>query len=194
MLNFLEWPEIGSGAERVCYRNPYDPSRCIKVSKKSKSKQTRRELNYYGYLSKRDVSYSHIPNFYNKVDEGDYLGLEMEFVCNPDGRSAPDLHKFLKRPLSNKDVIAIQAALAELKRYLIINNIVPCDLVLSNFLVLSQPEGLKVMMVDGLGSAELFPLANYIRFLGKKKIERKWQKFMVERINPTIEEYLNVCN
>ncbi|KOO12616.1 hypothetical protein AKJ18_23005, partial [Vibrio xuii] len=82
MLDFLNWPIVGSGAERVCYRDPKDPLRCIKVSKKGQSKQTRRELKYYEYLAKRQVSYSHIPKFYRRVDEGDYIGLEMEYVCN----------------------------------------------------------------------------------------------------------------
>lgn len=189
MLEFLNWPIIGSGAERVCYRDPNDPARCIKVSKKAQSKQTRRELKYYQYLATKNISYSHIPQFYRTVDEGDYIGLEMEYVCNPDGESAPDLHKYLKRPLTDEEIDAFYLALEQLKQYLITNNVVPCDLVMSNFLVLTLPEGIKIMMVDGLGGAEVIPFANYIPYFGRRKIERKWKKFMVERINPTIEEY-----
>lgn len=189
MLEFLNWPIIGSGAERTCYRDPNDPLRCIKVSKKAQAKQTLRELKYYELLAKRQVSHSHIPKFYRKVDEGDYIGLEMEYVCNSNGESAPDLHKFLKRPLSETEITAIYQALEQLKCYLLTNNIVPCDLVLSNFLVLTQPKGIKIMMVDGLGGAELLPIANYIAYFGRQKIERKWVKFMAERITPTIEEF-----
>ena len=169
MLDFLNWPVIGSGAERTCYHDPSDPLRCIKVSKKSQSKQTRRELKYFEYLAKRKVSYAHIPQFYREIDEGDYIGLEMEFICNLDGSSAPDLHKYLKRPLTEAEISEFYRALEELKQYLISNNIVPCDLVLSNFLVLNLSEGIKIMMVDGLGGAELFPFGNYIRYFGDRK-------------------------
>lgn len=189
MLEFLNWPAIGQGAERVCYRNPENPYRCVKVSKKSQSKQTRRELKYYRYLARRQVSYAHIPEFYSKVDEGDYLGLETEFVCNHDGSIAPNISYYLRQPLSANEVDDFYQAIEELKQYLIANNIVPCDLVLSNFLVTRQPDGIKVMMVDGLGGAELFPVSNYISYFGRQKIERKWRKFMTERVIPEVEKY-----
>ena len=189
MPEFLNWPIIGAGAERTCYRDPSDSLRCIKVSKKTQAKQTQRELKYYQFLAKHQVSYSHIPKFYRKVDEGDYIGLEMEYVCNPNGESAPDLHKYLKRPLTDEEIDAFYLALEQLKQYLITNNVVPCDLVMSNFLVLTLPEGIKIMMVDVLGGAEVIPFANYIPYFGRRKIERKWIKFMVERIKPTIEQH-----
>ncbi|MCG6221664.1 YrbL family protein [Vibrio diabolicus] len=187
MLEFLNWPTIGEGTERVCYRDPRNPHRCIKVSKKKQSKQTRRELEYYRYLEKRQVSYAHIPKFYNKVDEGGYVGLEMEFVCDHDGAVSPNISQYLQQPLSADEVDAFYLALERLKNYLIANNIVPCDLVLSNFLVTRQLSGIKIMMVDGLGGSELFPFSNYISYFGRQKIERKWHKFMAERVIPKVE-------
>ncbi|PML79731.1 YrbL family protein [Enterovibrio norvegicus] len=189
MLEFLTWPIIGSGQERVCYRDPNDPLRCVKVSKKEQSKQTRRELSYYQYLASRDISYSHIPKFYKKVDEGEYIGLEMEFICNPDGSNAPDLYNYIKLSLSEKEVENLYHSLEKLRIYLIENNIVPCDLVLSNFLVQTLPDGVKIVMVDGLGGAEFIPLSNYIAYFGKRKINRKWGKFLDERVIPKIKKH-----
>lgn len=187
MLEFLNWPIVGSGSERICYRDPYNPLRCIKVSKKTQSKQTRRELKYYKYLEKRKISYLHIPKFYRQIDEDELIGLEVEFICQQNGERAPDLHEYFKKPLTEHEITNFYKALEKLKRYLVTNNIIPCDLVLSNFLVLTTPEGIKITLVDGLGGAELFPISNYFPVLGRRKIERKWKKFLLERIEPAIE-------
>ncbi len=189
MLEFLNWPIIGKGTERVCFRDPSNSRRCIKVSKKNQSKQTRRELKYYQYLSKRQIPYTHIPKFYKEVDEGDYLGLEMEFVCNQDGSTSLNISQYVQQSLAATEVDEFYEALNKLKNYLIANNIVPCDLVQSNFLVTRHPNGIKVVMVDGLGGAELFPFSNYVPYFGRQKIERKWRKFMTERVIPEVEKY-----
>lgn len=189
MLEFLDWPEFGKGTERTCYRNPQVPDRCIKISKKSEAKQSRREIKYYRFLDKRGVSYAHIPKFYHEVDEGDYLGLEMEFVCNSDGSGAPNLYQYLQNPLTEEQLKTFHQELEKVKQYLLDNNIVPCDLVANNFLVTEQPKGIKIIMVDGLGSTELIPLSNYFPYFGRRKIERKWEKFMRERVLTVIEKF-----
>lgn len=189
MLEFLNWPEFGKGTERTCYRNPETPDRCIKVSIKSQSKQSRREIKYYQFLAKRKVSYEHIPKFYREVDEGDYLGLEMEFVCNADGSGSPNLHQYLQQPLTPEQLSTFLQELEKVKHYLIDNNIVPCDLVANNLLVTAQRDGIKIIMVDGLGGTELIPLSNYFPYFGRRKIERKWDKFMRERVMTAIEQF-----
>lgn len=184
MKDFTQWPVIGRGNERVCYQNPDDPSRCVKVSRKEKSKQSQREIRYFQYLVKRQVAFTHIPRFYSVIQTDRYLGLEQERVLDSQGKQPPDLYHYLCQPLSNKQQREFWLAMDMLKDYLIRYNIIPCDLVMSNMLVVEGIDKTKVIMIDGFGGAEWIPIANYVRFLGKRKIERKWQKFVEDFITP----------
>lgn len=189
MQDFTQWEVIGRGAERVCYLNPDDPTRCIKVSHKSQAKQSRREIHYLHYLYKRGVAFAHIPAFYRIVETDEYIGMEQERIMNPSGLQPLDLRHYLQQPLSTEQQNAFWQAIQQLKEYLIENNVIPCDLVMSNMLVLEQGESIKIMMIDGFGDAAWFPIANYVRYFGQRKIERKWTKFIERMLQPHFEQY-----
>ncbi|GHX99871.1 hypothetical protein VCSRO161_2721 [Vibrio cholerae] len=124
MKDFTQWPVIGRGNERVCYQNPDDPSRCVKVSRKEKSKQSQREIRYFQYLVKRQVAFTHIPRFYSVIQTDRYLGLEQERVLDSQGKQPPDLYHYLCQPLSNKQQREFWLAMDMLKDYLIRYNII----------------------------------------------------------------------
>lgn len=184
MQDFTQWKVIGRGDERVCFQNPDDPTRCIKVSRKHKAKQSRREIRYLQYLLKRGVAFTHIPAFYQVIETDDYIGMEQELVTNPSGTPPLDLRYYLEQPLNTDQQAAFWQAMQSLKDYLLEYNVIPCDLVMSNMLVVEDDNQIKVMMIDGFGGAELIPLANYIRYFGKRKIERKWREFMERTLKP----------
>lgn len=188
MTDFTKWPVIGRGNERVCYQNPDDPSRCIKVSRKGRAKQSVREIRYFQYLVKRNIAFTHIPRFYAVVQTDEYLGIEQERVLDSQGNQPPDLRHYLRHPLSDRQQKAFWQAMVTLKEYLLQYNVIPCDLVMSNMLVIEENEHTKVIMIDGFGGAEWVPLANYSRFLGHRKIERKWRKFINERLTPYFQQ------
>lgn len=84
MPDVSEWKVIGRGDERICYQHPDDPARCIKLSRREKSKQTRRELRYFGFLRRRGVPFTLIPEFFGVVKDEEYIGIEQQLVL--DGR------------------------------------------------------------------------------------------------------------
>ncbi|MEZ8088214.1 YrbL family protein [Vibrio sp. 1S139] len=182
MQDFLNWPVIGRGSERTCYLDPKDPNRCIKVSHRDKSKQTKREVAYLEKLKKNNIDFTHLPQYYGVIDCGDYIGIIQEVVRNDNGDIASDLRHYLKRNRSEKELSFLQDGLNELKGYLKENNIIPSDLVLSNILVLEKKESIKLVLIDGYGSTELFPLSNYLPLVGRRKIERKWNKFKTSKL------------
>jgi hypothetical protein len=63
-------------------------------------------------------------------------------------------------------------------------SVVPCDLVMSNLLVIERPDATTVMLIDGLGASEFIPLPEYVPWLGRRKIRRKWAKFMAKTVKP----------
>ena len=54
-------------------------------------------------------------------------------------------------------------------------NIISRDISANNLLYKreTETEG-KLIIIDGLGNAELIPLSNYFNYLAQKKIIRKW--------------------
>lgn len=184
--DFSDWEVIGKGTERVCYKHPDDPRRCVKLSPKSNSKQTHREIRYLNFLKKRGVPFTFIPEFYQVVETKDFIGMEVELVSNRDGTRALNLEYYLMAHHSPVDIGAFKQALEELKAYLLEFNVIPCDLLLSNMLVVEEEEGIRVRLIDGYGAAEFLPFSNYLPVVGRRKIQRKWDKFINNIIEPCI--------
>lgn len=67
------------------------------------------------------------------------------------------------------------------------NNIICCDLSTSNILKVKNEKVEKLVVIDGFGYSELVPLCEYVRLIGRKKIERQWDK-LENRILIWLEE------
>ncbi|EEO28025.1 YrbL family protein [Oxalobacter paraformigenes] len=192
MTDYTNWPLIGQGEERSCYLNPDDPTRMAKFSPIRQSTQTRREIRYFNTLIKKGVPFDFIPRYYGEIHEKDRLGIEQEFIADePDSfRAAPTVSDYVSRSLTAEEIAEFRKAYFQLKDYLLRWNVIPANLAISNVVVSKTPSGLRLVMVDGVGGTELIPLANWFRFLGKRKIERKWVK-LTRRLN-AINSRLNL--
>ena len=188
MEDFTQWREVGRGDERVCYENPNDPMRCVKGSRKEKCKQSKREIRYFQYLVKRDVPFIHIPEFYGVVETDTLIGIDQQLIKSPSGDQPLDIRHYLKLQLSKAEQEEFWQALAELKGYLLKYNVIPCDLVMSNILIVKEKDGIRSVMVDGFGATEFLGLSNYFRYIGRKKIERKWKRFIDDMVLPHFRE------
>lgn len=186
MRSLTECTIIGRGDERICYQHPDDPARCIKLSRREKAKQTRRERRYFRRLKRRGVPFTLIPEFYGAVEMGDMIGIEQELVLEDRGALPPDVRKYLARPLTPEQIKRFQAGLDALRAYLLAYNVVPCDLVMSNLMVIERDDATTVLLIDGLGASEVIPLPEYIPWLGRRKIRRKWDRFMAKAVTPHV--------
>ncbi len=183
MIDYTAWPVIGKGMERTCYLNPDDPSRLVKISLDGNTRQTEREIRYFRFLMNRGVPFDHIPQFYGEVHGDGFIGFEQEYVRDfhiPESESSPAmaLLSYLSSPLSQEQTEELQAALDELKAYLLRYNIIPSDLDVDNIVIKRVPSGIRLILIDGFGSTELIPASNFFRFIGNRKIIRKWEKFL----------------
>ena len=183
MIDYTAWPVIGKGMERTCYLNPDDPSRLVKISLDGITRQTEREIRYFRFLMNRGVPFDHIPQFYGEVHGDGFIGFEQEYVRDfhiPESESSPAmaLLSYLSSPLSQEQTEELQAALDELKAYLLRYNIIPSDLDVDNIVIKRVPSGIRLILIDGFGSTELIPASNFFRFIGNRKIIRKWEKFL----------------
>lgn len=191
MRDFTQWEVIGKGRERTCYQDPDDKSRCIKVSSKGNAKQSLKEIKYFSLLNKKSCPFTHIPKIYSVIDQDDLIGLEQEIILDNSGSISKTLHFYLLEERTDEEMKSFYEQLAIFKGYLVENNIVPSDLVMSNLLVRQSLDSLKIYMIDGFGAAEFIPLSNYIPWLGRRKIERKWEQFMKKLLNPSVKKHQN---
>ncbi|MDY7116105.1 YrbL family protein [Halomonas sp. SSL-5] len=184
MPDVRNWKIIGRGDERICYQHPDDPGRCIKLSRREKAKQTRRELRYFSGLRRRGVPFTLIPEFFGVVEDEGLIGIEQQLVLDDRGKLPPNVAEYLAKPLTPQQVSRFWAGLEALQAYLLAYNVVPCDLVLSNLLVIERADTTTVILIDGLGVSELIPLPEYVPWLGRRKIRRKWARFMEKTVKP----------
>ena len=169
---------LGRGAERFCYENLDNPFTCLKVSKKTLCKQTKREVAYFRFLEKRNIHPSFMPKFVALHETEDSYVLEQEYFRTVGTTQVLTVQKYVS--LATCEVLkVVDKLLDDVKNEMIYFNIIVCDLRTTNFLVLVENDVPKrVVIIDGYGSPEFIPLPNWIPFLGKLKIERHWKKLM----------------
>lgn len=165
---------IASGTERFCFVNPENPDQLLKLSRKTRCKQTKRELRYFQFLQKKKVPFLYLPTFYKAVNTADFCGFVQQTVRNKNGDLAPSLHQYL----STGEKINKQQ-LSDLFCYLYHYNILPCDLNQHNILVQTK-ETQKLILIDGLGCTDFMPLAQFWPWWGRRKIVRKFIRFIQE--------------
>lgn len=177
---------IGRGTERMCFRAPSDPRCIVKISPQTRAKQTLREIDYFRFLQKQNVPFNHIPEFKGEVRVKGYVGFEQAAVLDGnDSVSKPllsYLHMYCIPGRREKEIF--KNLLIELYQYMYKYNITPCDLNLNNILLNISKDSYKLVLVDGVGSPFLIPIGQYVKPLGRKRLERKWKQFAKRDILP----------
>lgn len=177
---------IGRGTERMCFRSPSDPRCIVKISPKKHAKQTLREIDYFRFLQKQNVPFHHIPEFKGEVRVKGYVGFEQAAVLDGNDSVSKPLLFYLNMcgnpGRREKDIL--KKLLTELYQYMYKYNITPCDLNLNNILLNVSKDSYKLVLVDGVGSPFLIPIGQYVKPIGRKRLERKWRQFVKRDILP----------
>lgn len=194
MTDYTTWRVIGQGTERTCYQNPEDPTRCVKIIRKSRFKQTLREISYFRYLKNKGIPFDHLPRFYSKIAGEGFIGIEQELIRDtavsgePAGTftphthlqtvSSPTIRTWLSKPRSPQQIQSFWTALDELKSYLLRYNVLALGIDYNNVVVQNTDRGIRMVLIDGVYDTEWIPVSKYFRFFGKRKIMRRWKRFM----------------
>ena len=171
---------IGRGTERFCYENLLNANTCYKISSLNLCKQTQREIRYLTRLMKTGNYPNFLPKFYGGFVTNDFIGIEQEYLKSSSDTIAISVRDFLKQASENQIVDLerrfLKVKKEQLLRCIVINDMRPCN----TFVLLRKYDQsiFRIVFIDGFGATELLPLAEYIPILGKRKIERNWQKFM----------------
>jgi len=169
---------IGAGQERICYQHPDDDSKVVKIQIGDSDKQTRRELALYASLKRRGMNdFEHIPGFHGSVQTNLGSGFVVDRIADFDGQISRSLWWHFER---GYPVAEFLPYLEDLRRYLLDNRIVfSVDMGRYNILFqkLSSSRA-RLVVIDGLGNHTSINWLDNIDFLARRKIRRRWQRFI----------------
>lgn len=191
---------FSEGGNRWCYVHPNNPSRCLKVLKTGRVEQLRARASWYKRLrsaryfddnlreadahnqpaitSGRETVWQHLSRWYGLVDTSLGVAAETELILSR-GSVAPTLeHYLIEQGMTEAMQIAIDQFETWLRKTLLLTkNILPHNLV-----VQETPSGLRLVIIDGIGSSSFFKLPELSNYFARLYIERRIQR-MHTRIN-----------
>ena len=190
-LDKIKGPKLGKGMDKDVYLHSQNPDRCLKICPKNRTNATKREIEYFKFLKKRNIHASFIPEFYGAFEGNDYIGFEQECYLDKTRGGEYDsvvfLNQYIRDPNSN--LSEIKQMLDDLKAAMIRHNVIICDLHGDNIFCVVKGSSVRFVVIDGYGSPEFIPFPKYLRFFGKLKIERQWKK-LLSRLEPAFNSRL----
>jgi hypothetical protein len=179
MLKLESSALIGRGLRRECYFHPEDENKCIKIVVAGDHKETLREQSYYRLLAKRNIAWERLARFYGNVETNLGEGAVFELIRDYNREVSKTLvHYFSTDKKIGRNDRYLCHALRELKRYLLKWNIVTISLKPQNIVFKKTNEsGGFLVIIDNIGNSDFIPICNYVNWMAKRKIHRKWQRF-----------------
>jgi PhoP regulatory network protein YrbL len=172
---------IARGGERIVYRHPHDAKLCVKVrfAGAPHPEETAGEVRYWQYLDRYGCDFAHMPRFEGWAATNQGEGAVWELVQDYNGVISPSLKAVLQRGLATHD--ACRRALAGLKEWILRHGVVWRDLHPRNIVCrFSRPGDFRLILVDGWGNNEFIPVSSWSRTLNRKKVLRRWDRFMTD--------------
>lgn len=178
MLELSAATLVGKGLHREVHVHPDDDSKCVKVVVLRGEEETRREQAYYRFLQRRNIDWNSLPQFYGNEETNMGPGAVFDLIRDDDGQVSKTLEFYLDNLSSTPEPVeSISQALLNLKRDLLEQNIITMTLKPKNMVVQRRNDGMRCLIIDNIGNSDIVPISSYVRFFGRKKIERKWGKF-----------------
>jgi hypothetical protein len=195
LLHLKTSQPIGIGGHRNCYIHPERPELCVKVLHEpwrqinrrlnDPFRHVRRRRHYdenrgeYHELKKlqRKLGASmaeHFPRVHGLVRTDLGEGLVVDRILDPDGRTSLTLKNYIW--LHGLDDMCLRA-LEKFWSFLIRNRVMVRDPKPHNLVVQKTGDGqLRVIMIDGFGSSDLFPFRSWVGSLAEKKIAARRER------------------
>lgn len=181
MLILKDEDFIAKGNERAIYLHPENHSKTVKITyegnKRKESKQSKKEISYYKQLIKRGMkNFKHLPKFYGEVKTNKGDGFIIELIRDYDGTVSKSFAYYLKE----NGLESYKKELEEYKKYFLDNCIIfNYGMMPKNILLRKNSEtNFDLVLIDGLGDVAHFTLPNKIPYFARKRITRRWDKFV----------------
>lgn len=184
MIYLNETHAFAKGSDRVCYNFPLNNNKIIKIpigQNTQKTNQNDLELNYYNYLKKKNIKYTHISKCFGEVDTNLGKGLVFEKIQDYNKQTSLTYREMLIQESLTENTEKI--LLDDLKNYIFENNILFIDCTTVNIVYkkLSESKS-RLVIIDGLGAKKLnfkYYLYKYCYCYRKYKISKQWEVFLL---------------
>lgn len=192
---------FAQGGNRLCFVDPRDCNKCIKVARPGRSAAEKRlqapvykrlrSLFYYDDNLRELDSYQRIdryvgadawrqmPRSFGMVDTDLGPGIATALVRDANGSISKTLRDRLRRCGYDSH---FRAAVEVFEGFLRATALPTRDLLLHNLVAQEETEGgpFRIFLIDGFGSSDLIPFTYWAKGLARRKVERKIQKFHVK--------------
>lgn len=147
--------------------------------------ETKREQAYYKLLKKRGVVWDMLPRFHGTVKTNLGCGAIFDLIKDPCGQTSRTLQQHLESETLNKlNAQGLQDHLQNLKNYLIAQNIMTMTIKPKNIVYQKRKHQDDLcVIIDNIGNSDFIRISSHNRYFGKKKIERKWARFINKMVN-----------
>lgn len=173
---------VGRGCRRLVYEHPGDPTRCIKVqtaeamAQLHRQKAVEREVAYLKLYARQGRSLEQVSRYHGTVATSAGEGHVFDLIRNHDGTIAPTLSTYLEE--SGGQLAELESELDKLLDYLRREAIIVADLHAGNVVRREGGPGRHdLVVIDGIGNTEFIKVHDYLRVLGRRKVQRKWDRF-----------------
>lgn len=174
---------IGEGEIRLCYYHPDDMNLCIKIPRETTTRNyTLKEIKYFKKLSKRkkkNYSYKFFSDFKGEVLTNHGLGQIFDLILDYDSK---EVSKTLEYYLLHSNIVSdnkIETALIKLKQMMIKHRVFTRDLRSRNICcrLINSKNDIELIIIDGIGHRDFFPLADWFYYFSRKKVERIFKRW-----------------
>lgn len=174
---------IGEGEIRLCYYHPDDMNLCVKIPRETTTRNyTLKEIKYFKKLSKRkkkNYSYKFFSDFQGEVLTNHGLGQIFDLILDYDSN---EVSKTLEYYLLHSNIVSdnkIESALIKLKQMMIKHRVFTRDLRSRNICcrLINSKNDIELIIIDGIGHRDFFPLADWFYYFSRKKVERIFKRW-----------------
>ena len=195
---------FAQGGNRLCFVYPEDRKYCIKVARSDRSPEqkkaeksfprnlkpvrffdeNRQELRVYKNIDRwiGDSAYTLIPRHLGIIDTNYGSGFITEIITDDDGLISISLKQYVWQFGITP---ALEEAISVFKDHWVSLGMPSRNLLLHNIVVQQSKDQLRLVVIDGLGWSDIFPIAYIFPSLARRKAARK-----ASRLDATIEQLL----
>ncbi len=162
------------------YSHPDNPNQCLKIVHHKSIDENKIDIKYHQHLQNRGASFKHVARFQGEQNTNKGNAVVFELIKDYDGKISKTLQYYLLTPRKFDQLIAEHLLI--LKQYLLTERIVFKDLNPNNIVLCRiNATDITLIIVDGLASRNLIPIAHYVNFFAVSMIKRRWRKTIENR-------------
>ncbi|WP_346881181.1 YrbL family protein [uncultured Algibacter sp.] len=186
---------IGEGLARTCYCIPDDNHLCVKIGKPDvEVSHLYKEINYYKKIKHNDISkfdYPFYAKYHGEVETNLGTGFVYDLIRDETTQNISlTLRQYLQMEDSPFPDSVFIKGLNRLRHQMIKHKVFVGDLKARNVCVkVLKNNTVELIVVDGLGHRDFFPLADWFHYFAKKKVSRRFLKAKFHSLSALKESF-----